>query len=153
MLAAKTAAGGNIKSDRLEDKTVKRMFALALGCLVLALPAWAQDAIKVGLVAPFSGPFADYGKQFDAGIKAFQKLNGDTVAGLGTTAVQPYLASAEQLFQPAMAERRIVTLEPAVEPDAVLVHRDLRLLRHQRTRTSHMPANSANIDKATEPPI
>jgi branched-chain amino acid transport system substrate-binding protein len=60
---------------------VNRLSALALTCLVLALPAWAQDAIKVGLVAPFSGPFADYGKQFEAGVKAYQKLNGDSVAG------------------------------------------------------------------------
>ena len=31
--------------------------------------------------SPFSGPFADYGKQFEAGVKAYQKLNGDSVAG------------------------------------------------------------------------
>ena len=40
-----------------------------------------RTSIKVGIVAPFSGPFADYGKQFEAGVKAFQKINGDTVAG------------------------------------------------------------------------
>jgi branched-chain amino acid transport system substrate-binding protein len=41
----------------------------------------AQETIKVGLVAPFSGPFADYGKQMENGIKAYMKKNGDTVAG------------------------------------------------------------------------
>ncbi len=60
---------------------MKRFVAAALGCLLAALPAWGQDAIKVGIVAPFSGPFADYGKQFDAGVKAYQKINGTTVAG------------------------------------------------------------------------
>jgi branched-chain amino acid transport system substrate-binding protein len=59
---------------------VKKLIAAALGCLLVALPAWGQD-IKVGIVAPFSGPFADYGKQFDAGVKAYQKLNGTSVAG------------------------------------------------------------------------
>ncbi len=29
----------------------------------------------------FSGPFADYGKEIEAGIKAFMKLHGDKVAG------------------------------------------------------------------------
>ncbi|HEY8025272.1 MAG TPA: ABC transporter substrate-binding protein [Burkholderiaceae bacterium] len=55
-----------------------------LGAAVLALTAsavQAQETIKVGLVAPFSGPFADYGKQMQAGIKAYMKKNGDTVAG------------------------------------------------------------------------
>ncbi|MGB6055343.1 MAG: ABC transporter substrate-binding protein [Burkholderiaceae bacterium] len=51
------------------------MLALAAGAV------HAQDTIKVGLIAPFSGPFADYGKQMDAGIKAYMKLHGDKVAG------------------------------------------------------------------------
>jgi branched-chain amino acid transport system substrate-binding protein len=55
---------------------------LAVGLLGLtAFNAQAQQTIKVGLVAPFSGPFADYGKQFEAGIKTYMKLHGDTVAG------------------------------------------------------------------------
>ena len=37
--------------------------------------------IKLGLVASFSGPFADVGKQIQNGIKAYMKQNGDTVAG------------------------------------------------------------------------
>lgn len=53
-------------------------------CSVLAVApslAHAADPVKIGLIAPFSGSFADYGKQMEGGIKAFQKLNGDTVAG------------------------------------------------------------------------
>ncbi|KDP88587.1 ABC transporter substrate-binding protein [Cupriavidus sp. SK-3] len=53
-------------------------------CSVLAVAptlARAADPVKIGLIAPFSGSFADYGKQMEGGIKAFQKLNGDTVAG------------------------------------------------------------------------
>src|SRR5215211_4683290 len=47
----------------------------------MSLPALAQQTIRVGVIAPFSGPFADYGKQFDAGIKAYQKLHGDKAGG------------------------------------------------------------------------
>lgn len=43
--------------------------------------AAAQETIKVGVIAPFSGPFADYGKMIEGGMKAYLKQNGDTVAG------------------------------------------------------------------------
>jgi branched-chain amino acid transport system substrate-binding protein len=38
-------------------------------------------SIKIGLIASFSGPFADIGKQIENGIKAYLKEHGDTVAG------------------------------------------------------------------------
>jgi branched-chain amino acid transport system substrate-binding protein len=37
--------------------------------------------IKIGLIASFSGPFADIGKQIENGINAYLKEHGDTVAG------------------------------------------------------------------------
>jgi branched-chain amino acid transport system substrate-binding protein len=37
--------------------------------------------IKIGMIAAFSGPFADIGKQMQGGIKAYLKKHGDTVAG------------------------------------------------------------------------
>lgn len=43
--------------------------------------AQAQETIKIGLIAPFSGPFADYGKQMEGGIKTYISQHGDTVAG------------------------------------------------------------------------
>jgi branched-chain amino acid transport system substrate-binding protein len=49
--------------------------------LAFAPGAYAQDTIKVGVIAPFSGPFADYGKQMEGGIKAWVAQHGDTVAG------------------------------------------------------------------------
>ena len=32
--------------------------------------AHAQETIKIGVIAAFSGPFADYGKQMEGGMKA-----------------------------------------------------------------------------------
>ena len=43
--------------------------------------AAAQEPLKIGLVAPYSGPQADYGKQMEGGMKAWLKLHGDTIAG------------------------------------------------------------------------
>jgi branched-chain amino acid transport system substrate-binding protein len=42
--------------------------------------AHAED-VKVGLIAPFTGSAAGFGKQMEAGIKAFFKLHGDTFGG------------------------------------------------------------------------
>ncbi|WP_288407803.1 ABC transporter substrate-binding protein [uncultured Herbaspirillum sp.] len=52
----------------------------ATNALVAPL-AQAEDTIKVGLIAAFSGPFADYGKQMEGGIKAYMAQHGDRVAG------------------------------------------------------------------------
>jgi branched-chain amino acid transport system substrate-binding protein len=41
----------------------------------------AKTTIKIGMIASFSGPFADVGKQLLGGIKAYMKQHGDTVAG------------------------------------------------------------------------
>ena len=64
----------------------RRTLATAIATLAAmstlgALPAHAQDTIKVGVIAAFSGPFADYGKQMEGGIKAWMAQHGDTVAG------------------------------------------------------------------------
>ncbi|MGZ5584567.1 MAG: ABC transporter substrate-binding protein [Usitatibacter sp.] len=58
-----------------------KRFALAALALLLGSGALAQEPVKVGLIAPFSGVAADYGKQMEGGIKAYFKLHGDTFNG------------------------------------------------------------------------
>jgi len=53
----------------------------ALAVLAHSPLSHAADPVKIGLIAPFSGSFADYGKQMEGGIKAWQQIHGDTVAG------------------------------------------------------------------------
>jgi branched-chain amino acid transport system substrate-binding protein len=56
----------------------------ATGSGSAAAPAAAAEArttIKIGMVASFSGPFADISKQLMGGVKAYMKQHGDTVAG------------------------------------------------------------------------
>src|SRR5258708_2301691 len=57
-----------------------RKTLLAILALTATL-AQAQEPLRIGLVAPFSGTAADYGKQMEAGIKAYLKIHGDTVIG------------------------------------------------------------------------
>ena len=48
----------------------------------------AQNVVKLGLVAEFSGPFAQYGQQILGGMNAYIKLHGDSVAGKKIEIVQ-----------------------------------------------------------------
>jgi len=49
--------------------------------LLAATAANAQGTIKIGLICPYSGQFADTATQMDNGIKLYIKQNGDTIAG------------------------------------------------------------------------
>jgi len=53
--------------------------ALALG--LLPISGHAADPIRIGVIAAYSGQFADTAAQIDSGIKLYMKQHGDTVAG------------------------------------------------------------------------
>ena len=59
---------------------LKRLAAFAL-MAGLAGAAMAQDAVKVGLILPMTGPFASTGKQIEAAVKLYMQRNGASVAG------------------------------------------------------------------------
>ncbi|TDX83798.1 amino acid/amide ABC transporter substrate-binding protein (HAAT family) [Neorhizobium sp. R1-B] len=61
-------------------RTLITAAGVALGTMA-ALPAVAQEVVKIGLVLPMTGPFASTGRQVEAGVKAYMAINGDTVAG------------------------------------------------------------------------
>jgi branched-chain amino acid transport system substrate-binding protein len=54
---------------------------VAAALLTLTAPALAQNAVRIGLLAPMTGPFASTGKQLVAGARLYMQLNGDMVAG------------------------------------------------------------------------
>jgi branched-chain amino acid transport system substrate-binding protein len=62
-----------------------RRTVTALGALVAAVlaasPVAAQQAVKIGLIMPYSGQFADTATQMDNAIKLYMKQNGDSVGG------------------------------------------------------------------------
>jgi len=60
---------------------MRRTPIAALAIALLTAPAVAQDTIKIGLVLPYSGQFADTASQMDNAIKLFIQKNSDTVAG------------------------------------------------------------------------
>jgi len=61
----------------------RSLFGAGAALVLLAAPsaALAQGTVKIGIVMPYSGQFADLAAQMDNGIKLYMKQNGDTVAG------------------------------------------------------------------------
>ncbi|PDT83798.1 ABC transporter substrate-binding protein [Sinorhizobium sp. BJ1] len=57
---------------------MKRTILAVLAALTIGGAAQA-DTIKIGVIGPFSGPFALQGKNFKAGIDAYMALNGSKV--------------------------------------------------------------------------
>jgi branched-chain amino acid transport system substrate-binding protein len=67
-----------------EDISMKRLLlagAAAMAASLLPVAGNAADTIKIGLILPYSGQFADTAMQMDDGIKLYLKQHGDTVAG------------------------------------------------------------------------
>jgi branched-chain amino acid transport system substrate-binding protein len=63
---------------------MRRIFVALIGAAAAATlspPAGAQQTIKIGVILPFSGQFADPGAQADNGIKLYMQQHGDTLAG------------------------------------------------------------------------
>src|SRR5262249_29847149 len=63
---------------------MRKAFTGLCGLAVAALgpsAAHAQQAIKIGLVMPYTGQFTDVATQMDNAIKLYVKQHGDTVAG------------------------------------------------------------------------
>ena len=59
-----------------------RTIAAALGlALAWGGTALAQDSVKIGVILPYSGPFADAANQLQAGIDLYIAEHGDEVAG------------------------------------------------------------------------
>src|SRR5499427_9003935 len=67
---------------RPRRETMSKQLAAGLSALALvALPAFSQQPLKIGLVMTYTGQFADAATQMDNGIKLYVQEHGDTVAG------------------------------------------------------------------------
>src|ERR1041385_4187532 len=53
----------------------------AVAALFAVSEASAQQTVKIGIIMPYSGQFADAATQMDNAIKLYVKQHGDTVAG------------------------------------------------------------------------
>jgi branched-chain amino acid transport system substrate-binding protein len=61
---------------------MRKSFAATVLAVLLGIgAAHAQGSIKIGVILPYSGQFADTATQIDNGIKLYMKQHGDSIAG------------------------------------------------------------------------
>lgn len=86
---------------------MKRFVLAAMAAIMMGGAAYA-DTIKVGVVGPFSGPFALQGKNFKAGIDAFMALNGDKVGDDTVEIIYRDVPQADPAQAKALAQELVV---------------------------------------------
>jgi len=86
---------------------MKRILAASLLAVAVATGALA-DTIKVGIIAPLSGPYSTNGKIWEATLKSFQKIHGTTVAGHTVEIVWKDLADINPAQAKALAQELVI---------------------------------------------
>ena len=86
---------------------MKKLIAAAIASVVLSSAAYA-DTIKVGVIGPFSGPFAIQGKNFKAGIDAYFALNGNKVGDDEIEVIYRDVPQADPAQSKALAQELVV---------------------------------------------
>jgi branched-chain amino acid transport system substrate-binding protein len=129
--------------------------ALAAACTLTSFSALAQQTVKVGLILPMSGPFADYGQQISRGAKLYMQRHGDTVAGKKVeliikddTGVAPELT--KRLAQELMNNDKVEILAgfgltPGAMATATLATQGKRPMVIMNAATSSITTKSPNI--------
>jgi branched-chain amino acid transport system substrate-binding protein len=86
---------------------MKKLVTIALAFAALSSAAYAET-IKIGVVGPFSGPFALQGKNFKAGIDAWIALNSNKVGDNEIELVYRDLPQADPARSKALAQELVV---------------------------------------------
>ncbi|MFJ6321754.1 MULTISPECIES: ABC transporter substrate-binding protein [unclassified Rhizobium] len=86
---------------------MKRFILAAIAAVALGGAAYA-DTIKVGVIGPFSGPFALQGKNFKAGIDAYMALNGKKIGNDDVEVIYRDVPQADPAQSKALAQELVV---------------------------------------------
>ncbi len=86
---------------------MKRAIIAAFAAIIMGSGAYA-DTIKIGVVGPFSGPFALQGKNFKAGIDAYMAMHGTTIGDDTVEIIYRDLPAADPAQSKALAQELVV---------------------------------------------
>lgn len=86
---------------------MKKFAIAAIAVLALSSAAYA-DTIKVGVVGPFSGPFALQGKNFKAGIDAYMAINGNKIGDHEVEVIYRDVPQADPAQSKALAQELVI---------------------------------------------
>ena len=82
---------------------------LAAAAFALSSTTALADTIRVGVIGPFSGPYANQGLNFQAGIEAWFALNGRSVGDDEIEIVYRDLPAADPARARALAQELVVS--------------------------------------------
>jgi branched-chain amino acid transport system substrate-binding protein len=93
--------------------TIKNFLAVAIaGAGIIAagtnVAGAAADPIRIGIIATYSGPYADYGRQFDSGIAVYLKEHGGKIAGRDVELIKRDTSGAAPDVAKRLAQELIV---------------------------------------------
>jgi branched-chain amino acid transport system substrate-binding protein len=126
--------------------------AFALAAVLGAAAAASADTVKVGMIAPFSGPTAAFGAAWKQAFDAYQKQHGDSVAGHKVEIVMRDLPGPDPLKAKALAQELVV--KEGVQYLAGLAYSPNALALGAFANQAHVPivilnaATSEIIDKS-----
>ena len=87
---------------------------LAMACVGALNPVKAAtgEPLRIGVIASYSGPYADYGRQFDAGMALYLKEHGGKIAGRTVELIRrdtagPAPAVAKRVAQELVVQDRV----------------------------------------------
>jgi branched-chain amino acid transport system substrate-binding protein len=86
---------------------MKQAIIAAFAAIIMSSGAYA-DTIKIGVVGPFSGPFALQGKNFKAGIDAYMAMHGTTIGDDTVEIIYRDLPAADPAQSKALAQELVV---------------------------------------------
>lgn len=86
---------------------MKRAIIAAFAAIIMGSGTYA-NTIKIGVVGPFSGPFALQGKNFKAGIDAYMAMNGTTIGDDTIEIIYRDLPAADPAQSKALAQELVV---------------------------------------------
>lgn len=90
------------------SRLLRSALAGAVFAMTLSGGAAVADTIKVGVLAPFSGPFAMVGKTFREGIEVYQAKHGKTAGGHTVEFVYKDLQPGDVAQSKALAQELVV---------------------------------------------
>ncbi|HVV94977.1 MAG TPA: ABC transporter substrate-binding protein [Hyphomicrobiales bacterium] len=82
--------------------------AVVLAAASLTGGAAMAGTVKVGVITTTSGPFAEFGRQFQGGIEAYQKLHGTTAGGQTVEVIYKDVGGASPSNAKRLAQELVV---------------------------------------------
>lgn len=89
----------------------RRRVATAIGMMVLlSVPslAQAQEKIRIGIIGPFTGPFATTGVQYRQGVETFLSVNGNRIGGREVEVIYRDVGGTNPAVAKRLAEELVV---------------------------------------------